>query len=86
MPLACVPLVMSKHCTGLADQGYNSILFFAVLHTGIESVTVASEIDAAYGHAMKGALSANVRVVAYRWKLSPTEMTLDREIEFYPNS
>ena len=70
----------------LADQGYNSILFFAALHTGIESVMVASEIDSEYGLAMTNAIRGNVKVVAYRWKLSPTEMTLDREIEFYPSS
>ena len=69
-----------------AANGFRAILFFAVLHTGVERVTVASEIDSAYAHAMAQALCANVKVVAYRWKLSLTEMTLDREVPFYFDS
>ncbi|MCY3541773.1 MAG: DNA/RNA nuclease SfsA [Gammaproteobacteria bacterium] len=67
----------------LAMQGYTAILFFAVLHTGVETVTVASEVDVEYAEAMREALKKNVRVFAYRWRLSPTEMTLDQEIPFY---
>lgn len=66
----------------LADTGYNAILLFAVLHTGVERVTIASDIDAEYANAMKKALRTNVKVVAYRWKLSPMEMTLDQEVPF----
>lgn len=67
----------------LAKQGYVSMLFFAVLHTGVEKVTVASEIDVDYANAVRQAQNDNVKVFAYRWKLSPAEMTLDREIPFY---
>lgn len=67
----------------LAKQGYNAILFFAVLHTGVETVTVASEVDVDYANAMRQALNENVKVFAYRWMLSPVEMKLDREIPFY---
>ncbi|MYD45060.1 MAG: DNA/RNA nuclease SfsA [Gammaproteobacteria bacterium] len=67
----------------LVKQGYNANLFFAVLHTGIEKVTIAAEIDSDYASAMKEAINENVKVFAYRWTLSPKEMTLDREIPFY---
>ena len=67
----------------LAQQDVNAILFFAVLHTGVETVTVASEVDVDYANAMREALNENVKVYAYRWKLSSTEMTLDQEIPFY---
>lgn len=67
----------------LAQQGLNAFLFFAVLHTGVEKVTVASEVDVDYATAMRDALSEDVKVFAYRWKLSPVEITLDREIPFY---
>ena len=70
----------------LATQGYTAILFFAVLHTGVESVTVASEVDVEYAEVMREALKNNVKVFAYRWRLSPTEMTLDQEIPFYCDS
>ena len=70
----------------LAKQGFNAFLFFAVLHTGVERVTVASEVDTDYASAMREAIEENVKVIAYRWKLSPTEMTLDREIPFYLES
>lgn len=66
-----------------AKQGLNAFLFFAVLHTGVERVTVATEVDSVYASAMREAVKDNVKVFAYRWKLSPTEMTLDREIPFY---
>lgn len=70
----------------LTTQGYNAILLFAVLHTGVEKVTVTTEIDEDYCNVMKEALSREVKIVAYRWKLSPTEMTLDREVPFYLDS
>ena len=79
----------TRHVQGLralAKQGFNAILFFAVLHTGVERVTVATEFDTDYASATRKAIKENVRVLAYRWKLSPTAMTLDQEIPFYLES
>lgn len=70
----------------LADCGCTAILLFAALHTGIERVTVATEIDSNYAKVMSEAVRSNVKVLAYRWKLSPSEMTLDSEIPFYLES
>ena len=67
----------------LSKQGYNAILFFAVMHTGIEKVTVATKVDRDYAIAMRKAIDENVKVLAYRWRLSPSEMTLDQEIPFF---
>lgn len=67
----------------LVDCGYTAILIFAVLHTGVDKVTVATEIDANYAEAMSEAVRSNVKVLAYRWKLSPSEMILDCDIPFY---
>lgn len=67
----------------LASRGYQAILCFAVLHTGIKEVTVASEIDGDYTNSMRNALRTPMIVICYRWKLSPIEMTLDQQVPFY---
>ena len=69
-------------CTSTAT-GYNAVLLFAVLHTGVKRVTVASEIDPVYARAMERVLRSNVQVIAYRWNLSSSKMSLDQEIPFY---
>lgn len=76
----------TRHVTALQNSarfGYRAILLFAVLHTGINKVTVASEVDSTYARSMENALRSNVQVLAYRWNLSPTEMTIDQEIPFF---
>ena len=67
------------HCV---QDGIRAILFFCVPHSGIERLTIASDIDSTYADAVHNAVSAGVEVLAYRWSVAPNEWTLDREIPF----
>ena len=54
----------------LARSGRRAALVFCVLHAGIAAVRPADEIDPAYGTALRRAISAGVRVVALRCRIS----------------
>lgn len=50
----------------LSQQGSRTVLFFAVLHSGINQVCAASHIDKTYSELLKTAQAANVEVIAYK--------------------
>lgn len=58
----------AKHLRELiaaVEQGHRAVLFFAVLHTGIERVAPADAIDPVYGRTFREALAAGVDVLVY---------------------
>ena len=57
-------------------DGHRAILIFCVQHNGIERVTTADDIDAAYGDAVRAARQAGVEVVAFRAVVTPRALTL----------
>ncbi len=71
------------HCLSrCAKDGKRAMLFFCVLHTGVERVSVAKHVDPEYSQAVKQAINDGVEVLAYRWRLAPTEFVIDKEIPF----
>ncbi|NAX47108.1 DNA/RNA nuclease SfsA [Photobacterium halotolerans] len=74
-----------KHLRELADvaaTGQRAVLFFAVLHSGIENVAAAHHIDPVYDELLEQAEKAGVEVLCYRAEISPTALTLSQRIEF----
>lgn len=59
----------------LARQGRRTMLAFCVLHTGVDAVRPADEIDPDYGNALRRAAADGVQVVALRCALSPWRLT-----------
>ncbi|MCP4991699.1 MAG: DNA/RNA nuclease SfsA [Colwellia sp.] len=58
-----------KHLRELMEmraQGHRAILFFAVLHSGINDIAVASHIDPKYAELLKEASIAGVDILAYK--------------------
>ena len=49
----------------MKQQGYRSILLFAVLHSGIERVQAAGFIDKKYANLFEQAKEAGVEVICY---------------------
>lgn len=66
----------------MRHQGYRSVLFFAVLHTGIECVSAASHIDSRYAALLDEAQTAGVEVLAYGAELSEKGMALKHSLPF----
>lgn len=80
-----VTLRGQKHLRELievVESGQRAILFFAVLHSGIEKVSVAHHIDADYSQLLKQAKEIGVEVICYQADISPQEMKLNRSIDF----
>ncbi|PSU74404.1 DNA/RNA nuclease SfsA [Photobacterium phosphoreum] len=71
-----------RELTQMAQQGSRAVLFFAVLHTGINNVNVAQHIDAEYAQLLQQAVSAGVEIICYRATINATEIKLEDCIQF----
>lgn len=56
--------------TELASSGHKACLLFCVMHSGIDCVRPADEIDPEYGRLLRAAVTAGVEVLA--WSIWPT--------------
>lgn len=66
----------------IAEQGQRAVLFFAVLHSGIDQIAVASHIDRKYAALLSEAKKHGVEVICYKAKISPTEIRLMDKLPF----
>lgn len=64
----------------IAEKGERAVLFFAVLHTGIEDVSPARHIDARYAELLAQAQQSGVEVLCYKAQLTPDGMTLKKPL------
>ncbi len=74
-----------KHLRELAEaaeNGSRSILFFAVLHSGIEKVSSAHHIDPSYHLLLNEARKKGVEVLCYKADFSPNEMKIKTKLPF----
>ncbi|MBL4900327.1 MAG: DNA/RNA nuclease SfsA [Colwellia sp.] len=55
-----------RELTTLSQQGSRTVLFFAILHSGINKVSAANHIDKQYSELLKAARAAGVEVIAYK--------------------
>jgi len=65
----------------MVNEGHRAVLFFAVLHTGINSVSVADHIDPKYGELLREAKAKGVEIIAYKANISPDEIALTQPLE-----
>lgn len=66
----------------VAQNGERAILFFAILHSGIEKVSAAHHIDPDYFSLIQQAERAGVEILCYKAVLNPTELYLAHRIKF----
>lgn len=79
-----------KHLRELAtisQQGLQAVIFFAILHTGIEQFEVAKQIDPKYAELLEMAIANNVQILIYKMEMRlengmPIGMNLKRNIGF----
>jgi len=60
----------------IAQSGHRAVLFFAVLHSGIEDVSPARHIDVRYAELLAQAQQSGVELLCYKAQLSPEGITL----------
>ncbi|PSW18548.1 DNA/RNA nuclease SfsA [Photobacterium sanctipauli] len=66
----------------VAQSGQRAILFFAILHSGIENVAAAHHIDPDYHTLIQQAEQEGVEIVCYKAVLNQHEIYLDSCIKF----
>ena len=71
-----------RELTEMAQSGSRAVLFFTVLHSGIEKVAPAHHIDAKYSQLLNYAIEHGVEVLCYRAEYSTDEIELVRPIKF----
>ncbi|MDD9155934.1 DNA/RNA nuclease SfsA [Aliivibrio sp. S4TY2] len=74
-----------KHLRELSEialNGKKAVLFFAVLHSGIEKVSIAHHIDHQYYSLLLDAIESGVTVLCYQAEMSSKEMKIVRKLPF----
>lgn len=71
-----------RELAAIAQQGKRAVLFFAVLHSGIERVSAAKHIDAVYNQLLNEAQQLGVEILCYQAALSPVSMSIKNHIPF----
>jgi sugar fermentation stimulation protein A len=74
-----------RELQNMVEQGHRSILFFAILHSGIESVSAAHHIDPDYAKLLMQVQNAGVEVLCYGAKLSEQEISLSERLPLVAN-
>lgn len=70
----------------IAEQGLQAVIFFAILHTGIDKFEVAKQIDPKYAELLERAKKQNVKVLTYKVDVifensKPYGMRLNRKLQ-----
>jgi sugar fermentation stimulation protein A len=69
-----------RELTGMVRQGYRAVIFFCVQRSDVAHVRPADEIDPHYGQELRAALAAGVEAIAWRARVTPDEVVLERAI------
>jgi sugar fermentation stimulation protein A len=79
----CVTTRGSKHLLELSlmvAQGHRAVMLYLIQRADVETFSIAGDFDPAYAEAFKLATAAGVEVLAYRCRLSPQEITVDKAV------
>jgi len=83
----CVTERGAKHLRELAQmaaQGHRAVMLFLIQRTDAKRFRLASDLDPGYAQAFKLAAEAGVEAMAYRCRLSPEEIALDKAVRIEP--
>ncbi|WP_413112982.1 DNA/RNA nuclease SfsA [Thaumasiovibrio sp. DFM-14] len=71
-----------RELTEMALLGHRAVIFYAILHSGIEKVSAAHHIDPEYAELLTKAEQAGVEILCYKAAISPQEIRLVKCINF----
>lgn len=71
-----------RELQAIRSQGTRAVLIFCVFHSGIDSVCVAGDIDAAYRQALLEAMESGVEIMAWKSDISAAGITLSVPLPF----
>lgn len=67
----------------LKSEGYRAVMVYIIQRSDVESFTIAKDIDKDYAEGLKNAVENGVEVFALRASVSPTEIKIDKRLEFF---
>ncbi len=73
----------SKHLRELMNvvaQGHRAVILFCVQRGDVERVRPADEIDPVYGETLRQAVAAGVEALAYRARVTPEDVVLEKAL------
>jgi len=65
----------------MAQQGHQAVLLFAVLHSGINKVSVANHIDKKYASLLRQAQEEGVKILVYKATFDFDGLSLDMQLK-----
>lgn len=71
-----------RELMAIAASGQRAVLFFAVLHSGIEQINVARHIDPRYAALLDQARVAGVEILVYKASLTSVDAKIEFSIAF----
>ena len=73
----------AKHLAELSDmvrEGHRAVMLFLIQREDATRIALARDIDATYGEAFDAAIAAGVEPLAYRCRLTPEEIVVDKKV------
>ncbi|MEZ5842301.1 MAG: DNA/RNA nuclease SfsA [Hyphomicrobiaceae bacterium] len=77
----------AKHLGELAAMvtaGHRAVMLFLIQRSDAKRLSLARDVDATYGAAFDRAVAAGVEVMAYRCRISPEEIAVERQVPITP--
>ena len=71
-----------RELSKIAKKGQRAIIFFCVQHSGIETVSIAEQIDPAYAEEMRDALASGIQVIVYGCEISQEKIYINQPLKF----
>lgn len=72
-----------RELISMSKKGHRAIIFFLVMHSGIQSFAPAKDIDPTYTDLLKQAIINGVEVVCYNTIISPNGIILNKSIPIF---
>ncbi len=66
--------------SAMVADGHRAVMLFLIQRADVTRLSLADDIDPAYAKAYDAAIAAGVEPIAYRCKVSPEEIVLDRQV------
>jgi sugar fermentation stimulation protein A len=79
----CVTTRGAKHLRELAAmvaQGHRAVMLYLIQRADAESFSISGDLDPGYAEAFAVARAAGVEALAYRCRMSPEEITVDKAV------
>lgn len=71
-----------QELTNMVHAGHRAVIFFLVQRQDAEIFSPADDIDPVYGELLRKAEKAGVEIIAYRCRVSPKEIGIDKKIPY----